>query len=75
MPADPRDQVRHAKAALAARLSGVAGITGLGIGKSSFSGGLVVRVTVEDERAAELVPKDCEGVPVEVSISGEFKAQ
>lgn len=71
---DPKEQVRRAKAALAERLRHVDGITGLGIGKSFASGEYIVRVTVRDGAAAGRVPPDCEGVPVEISISGDFEA-
>lgn len=72
---DPRDLVRRAKTSLAERLKNVAGITSLGIGKAAGSGDYIVRVTVRDRKAAEQVPADCEGVAVEVSVSGDFEAQ
>jgi len=72
---DPRDPVRRAKAALALRLKDVAGVTSLGIGKAFLSGEYIVRVTVRDRSTADQIPSDCEGVPVEVSVSGDFEAQ
>ncbi len=76
MSATPsRDDVRHAKSGLASSLKDVKGITSLGIGKAKPTGHYVVRVTVMDQAAAEKVPHQFEGVPVEVSISGEFTAQ
>ena len=75
MPFDSRETARSAKAALAERLSGIGGITSLGIGKSASSGRYIVRVTVEAPAVADLVPRESEGVEVEVSVSGEFKAQ
>ena len=70
-----KEQVRHAKAQLADLLRDVAGITSLGIGKARLTGGYVVRVTVRDAAAARNVPESCEGVPIEVSVSGDFAGQ
>ncbi len=76
MPDFPsRDEVRNAKAALAAQLKDVGGITSMGIGKATLSSGYIVRVTVRDERTAKKIPPQSEGVPVEVSVSGDFSAQ
>ena len=73
--APSRDEVRSAKAGLAERLKDVAGITSMGIGKGAVSGGYIVRVTVLDGKTAKKIPPQYEGVPVEVSVSGEFTAQ
>ena len=69
-----KEKVRNAKTELANALRDVAGITSLGIGKIRATGDYCVRVTVQNEATAKRVPKSCQGVPVEVSVSGDFFA-
>lgn len=69
-----RDRVRRAKAQLGDLLRNVSGITSVGIGKARLTGDYIVQVTVRDEAAAKRVPDTCEGVAVEVSVTGEFEA-
>jgi hypothetical protein len=51
------------------------GVVGVGLGTNA-GGQFVIKVMVKDEAAAKnpLIPKQLEGVPVEVTVTGEFRA-
>lgn len=57
-----------------ARLMKVRGVVGVGIGRSSGRTVIRVYVTVDSPKIRRAVPEALEDVPVEIVVSGPFKA-
>jgi hypothetical protein len=63
-----RASARAAKSALAARLSAVPGVVGVGLARRDSA--YVVKVDLADAGAASRVPGDVDGVPVVTEVIG-----
>jgi len=63
-----RAAARAAKSVLAARLSAVPGVVGVGLARGDA--GYVVKVDLADARAVGGVPGDVDGVPVVTEVVG-----
>ncbi len=62
------------KKRLASQLVGLPGVVGVGIGGSESDAKLVVNVVELTEQLKAKIPKEFDGVQVEVLETGEFKA-
>jgi hypothetical protein len=63
-----RTEARAAKSTLAARLSAVPGVVGVGLARRDS--GYVLKVDVADAGAADRVPRDVDGVRVVTEVIG-----
>ena len=63
------------KKRLASQLVGLPGVVGVGIGGSEGDAKLVVNVVELTEELKANIPKELDGIPVEILETGEFKAQ
>jgi hypothetical protein len=66
------DQARAAKARLRSHLAGHDGIRGVGISRGAD--GYQVQVNLQRESDREEVPRQVDGVPVHVRVSGRIQA-
>ena len=58
------------------RLLAMPGVAAVGIGRTERSGETVLRILLEDPASPDdlTIPESLDGVPVEVSVSGKFRA-
>lgn len=68
--------IEEVKAAHEDQLMAIDGVQGVGIGQRSDSDGLAIKVYVDNKTKAlqEKLPKQLEGHPVQIEVSGEFHA-
>lgn len=68
--------IEKVKAAHEARLMAIDGVQGVGIGQREDGDGLAIKVYVDSKTKAlqEQLPKQLEGHPVQIEVSGEFHA-
>jgi hypothetical protein len=70
----PEDKVRAIKSRHSAELLSLPGVSGVGVAKGK-AGDLVIAIHLdaEDPQREALLPKEIEGVPVEIIHSGPFR--
>ena len=68
--------IEEVKAAHEMRLMNIEGVQGVGIGQQGKGDGLAIKVYVDNKTKSlqEKLPKELEGHPVEIEVSGEFHA-
>ncbi len=68
--------IKEVKAAHEMRLMNIEGVQGVGIGQQEKGNGLAIKVYVDNKTKSlqEKLPKELEGHPVEIDVSGEFHA-
>lgn len=68
--------IERVKAAHEGELMAIDGVQGVGIGQREDGDGLVIKVYVDVKTKAlqEKLPKQIEGHPVQIEVSGEFHA-
>lgn len=68
--------IDEVKAAHEDRLMSIDGVQGVGIGQHPKRDGLAIKVYVDNKTQSlqEQIPKEIEGFPVEIEVSGEFNA-
>lgn len=68
--------IKEVKEAHEGRLMAIDGVQGVGIGQRADADGLAIKVYVDNKTKAlqEMLPKQLEGYPVQIEVSGEFNA-
>lgn len=71
-----KKSIEAVKAAHEMKLMDIEGVQGVGIGQQAKADGLAIKVYVDNKTKAlqEKLPKELEGHPVEIEVSGEFNA-
>lgn len=75
-PTTKKQTIEQVKEAHEIKLMAIDGVQGVGIGQRKDADGLAITIYVESKTKAlrETLPKELEGYPVQVEVSGEFHA-
>jgi len=66
--------IKQAKDKAEDQLMQIAGVEGVGISKERKKKVIIVYVSQTDTTTSEKIPKEIEGHPVKIEVSGKFKA-
>ncbi|HEV7842790.1 MAG TPA: hypothetical protein VGO69_03795 [Pyrinomonadaceae bacterium] len=71
-----QQSIEKVKAAHEMKLMDIEGVQGVGIGQQAKADGLAIKVYVDRKTKSlqEKLPKELDGYPVEIEVSGEFQA-
>ncbi len=70
----PEDKIREIKNRHSAEILSLPGVSGVGVAKGKAGGFVIaIHLDAEDPERESLLPKEIEGVPVEIIRSGPFR--